>query len=217
MKRGIAGHILQVVGQHDEVERLAHVFAAERFRQSEQAVETRCLQRERGGDIGGLGRGCCTRQRPSVHDILRQAVLGLQRTDKRGVVVGMAGSHCEALGRVTRIRLTGSHRDHLSARRTQLRGQPRTEPAAVFEHQRARRLRGRSRQLDATPHWAVEPVGHVVAALQRGFGCGSIFSMRLAGLDPVALVLERVGGQRHTTAQLAAVEGLPVDRGTMRP
>ena len=86
---------------------------------------------------------------------------------------------------------------------------------AVQEDQPRRvsfRPEGWGRQGRGLPAGDPEPVRQGPAPAQLSAGSGGGRRGERTGLDPEALALERIGGERHAPAALAGVEGGPVDR-----
>ncbi len=156
-------------------------------------------------------------ERPEVDD-RGDVVTG--RLQERGVVGFAVGPHDGAVGPFAVGGTGASHADVASGVAQRLNELVR-ERAAVRQHDncsgcsgRAGRLAGRGRRGSGSyPVGCAEPL---LGGESSGV-TGAFVEDGETGLDPVALVLERIGRQRDAAAVLAVAEAGPVDVGTDAP
>ena len=204
-----AGHVLQAVGDDADVDGVRERAVAERLRDGEERVETAVLAPIESGQA--FGRAAVRHEIPQRQDPARQPSVALELTDERGPMLAVAGFDDGVRVVQPAEPRVGADRDHLVAETLQRADHGARERRVVDQHQPARlarssRLRRIRRGRDAPlPRRRVEPVGQRRALHGGGLGLQRLRREADTG-EPVALALERIGGQRHAAAALAGVE-----------
>ncbi len=222
LQQGFTGHALQVVGDDAPAHRLAQVFAANGLGQVQQAVEAEAahLFNAAGAGVERLGAG----ERPEVVQVLRGMAFYTHRA-QQFVPLSRLGRLKGELVALAQVGLAGAHHGDVGTVAAQALDQAGAQGTAVGQHPDrpsewnfsvglTHRLGHRAWQVALLPDRLVEPLRQVGAFVERGFGGQG---EALAGLDPMALVVELVGGQRHAQALLSTAHLGPIDRRTHAP